>query len=1031
MTPLEERQILHPFICKQFGFETMPEMLMHFTSNRVAGWEIKDGMSSYARALENRLSNSQCPVTPDDLAKYDENIITHSKRLNMDTAQRSWKPFQYLALLFTEHYLHRYFDDKDSLCEDLNAARILNSKMQKDDISYTAGDLQTLAFQSATGSGKTLILHANIRQYMHYLEKAGQRRDFNKIILVTPDENMSLQHLTELEKSGFEARLFSSGRQSTLGSGDDVIDIIDLHKLSDKSGLKRVAVESFEDNNLVLVDEGHLGTSGKVWRERRKILASNGFSFEYSATFNQAVANKDTNDLRDSYAKCLLFDYSYKHFYGDGYGKDYNIKNLQNDSEQSTNKTYLLACLMQFYQQCRIFRDKGHDWRDYNITPPLLVFLGNRVTAINSDVIAVVQFLAWVMQEKNQVMREITSLINDRALLHDAKNNPIFAGAFDYIKTKLPQSTSIYDDMAECIFNGIGQMHLTHCTQGDEIHLRVGDKPVFGVINVGETSKLYKLFDEDENKLYTTEKDPITKALFSDVDNEHSQVTTVIGAQKFAAGWSSWRVSTMGLLHVGTGEGSQIIQMFGRGVRLKGKDMHLKRHTTLEDENPQGSNELALLETLNIFGLRANYMEQFKKYLNKEGIATEWESVYLPVVKNFAEPTGLKTLKLPPDAKYEKSAERVHLFTSALPSVVTLNMFQKLQMLESNDGTNTGTAKNEIPCQRFTVNHITLFNRREIYHAVLKYKHEKDLHNIEITQSDIDSLLNKNDWYELNISAEKLDFKDKDYGQVLEWQKIMIDLIKLHISAVWKHCRRSWESVEMKLVNLNHSDGNFFDQYEIRINSKEKALITQIRELAEKLKDVEDYDNEIALGSLLKNFHGYQPLLYSKNKDIEYKVSPVVLNKGEVDFVESIKRIIDNPLDELDGVDIYLLRNLGRGRGISLFNDYGFYSDFILWLQKDDKQHIIFVDPKGLVHGGIKTNKKISMNIEIKKLEGELQKYDQKIALHSYIWSVTPMKDISFLDGNLDEEELATHGIYLSSAGDDGIIKMLNDALAV
>ena len=35
----------------------------------------------------------------------------------------------------------------------------------------------------------------------------------------------------------------------------------------------------------------------------------------------------------------------------------------------------------------------------------------------------------------------------------------------------------------------------------------------------------------------------------------------------FIAGWNSWRVSTMGLMHVGVGEGSEIIQMFGRGVR--------------------------------------------------------------------------------------------------------------------------------------------------------------------------------------------------------------------------------------------------------------------------------------------------------------------------------------------------------------------------------------------------------------------------------------------------------------------------------
>ena len=51
----------------------------------------------------------------------------------------------------------------------------------------------------------------------------------------------------------------------------------------------------------------------------------------------------------------------------------------------------------------------------------------------------------------------------------------------------------------------------------------------------------------------------------------------LIGSRKFTEGWSSWRVSTMGLLNMGQGEGSQIIQLFGRGVRLKGKGFSLKR----------------------------------------------------------------------------------------------------------------------------------------------------------------------------------------------------------------------------------------------------------------------------------------------------------------------------------------------------------------------------------------------------------------------------------------------------------------------
>lgn len=58
---------------------------------------------------------------------------------------------------------------------------------------------------------------------------------------------------------------------------DKQIDIIDIHKLRDESGDKTVAVESFESNNLVLVDEGHRGSSGVEWKDKRDRICENGF----------------------------------------------------------------------------------------------------------------------------------------------------------------------------------------------------------------------------------------------------------------------------------------------------------------------------------------------------------------------------------------------------------------------------------------------------------------------------------------------------------------------------------------------------------------------------------------------------------------------------------------------------------------------------------------------------------------------------------------------------------------------------------
>ena len=122
----------------------------------------------------------------------------------------------------------------------------------------------------------------------------------------------------------------------------------------------------------------------------------------------------------------------------------------------------------------------------------------------------------------------------------------------------------------------------------------------------------------------------------------------LIGSKKFTEGWSSWRVSTMGLMNVGKGEGAQIIQLFGRGVRLKGYGTSLKRsgRVTLPEglERPK---HIGVLETLGIFGIHADYMAQFRDFLEEEGLPTNDDRIefLLPVIKNLGT-QKLKTVRL-------------------------------------------------------------------------------------------------------------------------------------------------------------------------------------------------------------------------------------------------------------------------------------------------------------------------------------------------------------------------------------------------
>ena len=101
MTPLQNRLALHRFVCQEFGYDDMRTMLDRLR-DAPAGFAAS-GESEYARAL-----SSTVRVRPDERSQYDANIAAHSRRLRMtDEHGREWKPYQYLALLFTEHYLNR------------------------------------------------------------------------------------------------------------------------------------------------------------------------------------------------------------------------------------------------------------------------------------------------------------------------------------------------------------------------------------------------------------------------------------------------------------------------------------------------------------------------------------------------------------------------------------------------------------------------------------------------------------------------------------------------------------------------------------------------------------------------------------------------------------------------------------------------------------------------------------------------------------------------------------------------------------
>lgn len=974
----------------------------------------------------------------DTLLSYDQNIVGHTLTLSERRAEPlRWKYFQYLSLLFTEIYLDRFFRDPDRLLRDLNRhVEQFNGQLTKEGRKasehvplYDPEDLRKLAFWNATGSGKTLLMHVNILQYQHYLELHGKERSLNRIILLTPNEGLSSQHLAEFQASGIDAAIFSKDSR-TLFSGR-AVEILEVTKLKEEMGQKTVAIDAFEGSNLVLVDEGHRGASASVegaWMSARNRLCENGFSFEYSATFGQAMKGK--KGLESIYAKNILFDYSYKYFYKDGFGKDYRILNLADDSDEERRRLYLTACLVAFYQQQKLYADSPSTFRPFLLEKPLWVFVGGSVNAVRtqnkrqvSDVVDILLTLAAFVKNRGESIRLLERLLSGSPGLLDQRGREIFAIAFPYLSSSSLSAEQVFDDILRVLFNSATQaaLHVENLKGTDgEIALRLGENDAFGLINVGDAASLCKLCENHADLLVVTEKE-FAGSLFRGLSDNDSPVNILIGSKKFTEGWNSWRVSTMGLMNIGRTEGSEIIQLFGRGVRLKGHGLSLKRSSQLE--GIQRPDNIHLLETLNIFGIRADYMRQFKEYLEEEGLPGNEDRVefILPVIKNLGG-KKLTSIRIQDGKDFKQHGPKPTLEAPPeriLRHPVAVNWYPKLQAQQSK-GISGADDTTELHEGKLDQRHLAFMDVDAIWFKLQHFKNERSWHNLNLPREAILPLLGNPDWYRLYIPPAELEFTRFD--RVRRWEEIAIALLKKYIDRFYKHRKQEWESDFYEYHELAEDDPNFVPEYRMLIDESQEAIVENLETLKASIAEGDFRQWEFQnLRTVSFGRHLYQPLLHFKSGFVD--VTPVTLNDGEAEFVNDLRKFYDNNHGFFENRELYLLRNMSRGRGIGFFEAGNFHPDFILWLLTGEKQYVTFVDPKGIRNLEGPDDPKIRFYRTIKELENRLG--DSKIVLNSFIVSNTRFQQVRWWTEDLSKGEFTKRHVLFQKDDRDTYIKAL------
>jgi len=1020
---LSKQLVLFRYILWQLGYTEFEAMREEF-HNQQTGTNTT-GMSYFASAL---MAKANKQIDEQLIREYDDAIQGYENKLRQNLAEPdfSLKYYQWLGLFFTEYFFDQSSKRQDAFLRSLNEYLQANSDFNELD-SYVASDLKKLAYWMATGSGKTLLMHCNFWQITKYF------KHWENIILITPNAGLSRQHDESMQASGIACHIYS-GSEASLTTRTDEILIIEITKLvRDKAGDGvSVDVDSFsEDRNLIFIDEGHKGSKSEeqTWKSLREYLArgEGSFTFEYSATFGQVINNQN-RFLLNEYAKSIIFDYSYRHFYTDGYGKDFTVFNLdvENDYSKDQRNLLLTASLLGFYEQLILFEKFRDDLRPLNIEKPLWIFVGSKVQgAVNqSDISKVVHFIRYVLSNSIRFQDDISNILNGTSGLRDETGNDIFKHSFEYLKDHPPIPAEILGK----VFHGMGSIEALQIKQAEgEIALKTKTSDqYFAVINIGDASKYIKTLEKDTSGEIIIRDDNFTKSLFHTISEPESPINILIGSKKFIEGWNSWRVSSMGLMNMGRSEGAQIIQLFGRGVRLKGRKLSLKR------EEATAPYHIKALQTIAIMGLNASYMNHFLKNIENE--VPDYTEHTIDIKLNHEEKWNGQLITFKPEQGKDFKDELILLeYRVNVARRITIDLRPKVSIAAGGFNSQVAAVAAE-----YAENFLSHFNDFIDYSKLMleadRYKHLKGYYNLIINRETLEKLLNDGA-FKLLSQREQFGLEEVIFGKI---QNIATSIVKDYLSKFYADQEKNFLSKHLSYEMLKHPE------HELMFPANQKLIVRIpqqhigiIAELEAALQQMYQQDNTV-LPTIHFDKHLYSPIASIANghRFEEVKTIPVRLNEGEGDFLRHLREYV-KVSKHFEGKEVFILRNPSVA-GLGFFMESSsFYPDFIVWVVVGNTQFIYFLDPKGILHGETNfNNPKVlwckhdtpaiekSIQVRLKKNKSQFS-----VSISSYILSITSIDEAmkTWSDGNAGRQEFKDNHILFIEENKEYLTQIFED----
>ncbi|BCD62900.1 adenine-specific DNA-methyltransferase [Nitratiruptor sp. YY08-26] len=796
--------------------------------------------------------------------------------------------------------------------------------------------VNSMSFWMATGSGKTVVI-IKLIELLHKLmnQKLLPKREilfltyrddlvksFKKLVdeynyEKALNEQIKLVNLKEYEKEKFQ---LDFGNRIFYYRSDLISDERKENILNYRDYLENID-ERYIGNWYLLLDEAHKGDKQDSKRQSIfSILSQNGFLFNFSATFTQAIDIVTT-----------VYNFNLDQFIKSGYGKQIyvsqeEIKAFQQKSDfnEKEKRKIILKTLINLSLVKKAYENIKEENLYHN---PLLIYLMNSVNTENADLKLVFKEIANIGKNIDKKTFEATKkeiieeLNNAKYTIGDESYTLNFAKDFiENIKEK---------DIYKFVYNSENSGNIEYIINPknkQEIALKLdsSDKP-FALIKIGDISKWIKenLTEYKENETFREE------GYFETLNDKNSPINLLLGSRAFYEGWDSNRPNVISFINIGKGEEAKkfVLQAIGRGVRIEPLPNQRKRLDRLSINNEEleklkelYKNETKILETLFIYATNKKAVETILKELELVKKSIGFEEVSLWKNKEKIEEIKPDELLIPSYKTLDKEIvdlpeEKIIKFRMSKANLELLRLYFQL-----------------MPIERFLLEYENNFkvykNLKRIVQEDSKYIKIDESKNFKNVSILIKSLITY-----LNIKLENYDEFIPVDDKIVHFKKIKVRSdLKNDFIKIAKDVKDAIE-INPKELYKKVSKGEITErEFEDLLNKKDELL-----------KEFK----EVKLQKLMQ--HYYIPMVYAKDK-VDW-IKHIINVESEYEFIQDLL----SKLDDLDKYyDWWMFSKLDEHLDKEIYIPYSsdgkvrkFIPDFIFWFKKENKYTICFIDPKG------------------------------------------------------------------------------------